>query len=158
MATLQDRLLALIGAIKTKTNSIQTMIGGANNSTVSGLATTATNLVGAINEVKTTADAAAASAGAVINDSAASGTETYSSNKITADIATAKAAVKSEILGGAGPTVDTLIEIANQLSTNTNTDAALAATVANKANSSDVYTQAQLGNPDTDLVALWDAA
>jgi len=158
MATLQERLLSLIGAIKGKTNAIQTMIGGANNSTVSGLTTTATNLVSAINEVKATADAAAGNSGAAINDSAAGASTTYSSNKITADIATARAAVKAEILGGAGPTVDTLIEIANALATNEGTDAALAAVVANKANTSDIYTQAQLGNPDTDLVALWNAA
>jgi hypothetical protein len=154
--TLQERILALIGAVKAKTNSIQTMISGANNGNVSGLTTTATNLVSAINEVKVIADAAGGGAG--INDAVPSASTTFSSTKITADIATARAAVKAEILGGAGPTVDTLIEIANQMASNTGTDAALAATVANKANSSDVYTQAQMGNPDTDLVALWNAA
>jgi hypothetical protein len=156
--TLQERLALVVQAIKAKTNSIQTMIGGGNNSNVSGLQTTATNLVGAINEVRTTANSALANSGATINDTTPSGATTYSGNKIDSEITAARAAVKAEILGGAGPTVDTLIEIANLLSTNTSTDAALAAVVANKANSSDVYTQAQLGNPDTDLVAIWNAA
>ena len=153
---LKSRLAALITVMKGKTKAIQTMISGTNNGDVSGLTTTATNLVGAINEVKVLAAASAGSA--QIDDAAASGTKTYSSNKVTADIAAAKAAVKAEILGGAGPTVDTLIEIANQMSANATSDAALAIIVGNKANSSDVYTQAQLGDPDTDLVAIWNAA
>ena len=115
------------------------MVSGTNNGSVSGLQTTATNLVAAINEVKTVADAAAGG----IDQT---------------DIDTAVTAMKAEILGAAGPTVDTLKEIADLLSSNTSTDAALAAVVANKANSSDVYTQAQIGNPDTNLVAVWDAA
>lgn len=166
MASLQSRLNDLITTIKAKTKSIQTMIGGTSNSDVSGLNTTATHLVGAINEVKATADAAAAAAGASINDSAASGSTTYSSNKINSEIAaaasgavtTAVAQAKSDILGGAGPTVDTLMEIATIMAANESSDAALAIVVGNKANSSDVYTKTELGNPDTDLVAIWNAA
>lgn len=158
MATLQSRLNDLIVAIKTKTKSIQTMIGGTSNSDVSGLSTTATNLVAAINEVKATADAALADAGATINDAAPGAATTYSSNKIASEITAAKAAVKSEILGGAGPTVDTLFEIAALMAANESSDAALAIVVGNKANSSDVYTKAELGDPDTNLVALWNAA
>ncbi|RDV06445.1 hypothetical protein DXH95_03185 [Sphingorhabdus pulchriflava] len=155
--TLLERLGALITAMKTETKTLRVMISGANNGNVSGLTTTATDLVAAINEVKATADNAGG-AGAEINDLAAGGGTTYSSNKITADIAAAKTAVKNEILNGAAAEVDTLMEIATLLASNDDTDAALAAVVANKANASDVYTQAQLGNPDTDLVALWNAA
>ena len=139
MATLIERLTALATTIKGETKALRTMVSGTNNGSVSGLQTTATNLVAAINEVKTVADAAA---GGVDQT----------------DIDTAVTAMKAEILGAAGPTVDTLKEIADLLSSNTSTDAALAAVVANKANSSDVYTQAQIGNPDTNLVAVWDAA
>ena len=158
MASLQQRLLDLVTVIKTETKALRTMISGANNGNVTGLQTTATNLVGAINEVKATADAASGAAGASINDAALSSLTVYSSNKTMLEINAAKAAVKDEILGGAGPTVDTLLEIANQLQTNTTTDAALVATVALKANSSDVYTQAQLGDPDTNLVTIWNNA
>ncbi len=139
MATLIERLTALATTIKGETKALHTMVSGTNNGGVSGLQTTATNLVAAINEVKTVADAAA---GGVDQT----------------DIDTAVTSMKAEILGAAGPTVDTLKEIADLLSSNTSTDAALAAVVANKANSSDVYTQAQIGNPDTNLVAVWDAA
>ena len=140
MATLIERLTALATTIKGETKALRTMVSGTNNGSVSGLQTTATNLVAAINEVKTVADAAA---GGGIDQT---------------DIDTAVTAMKAEILGAAGPTVDTLKEIADLLSSNTSTGAALAAVVANKANSSDVYTQAQIGNPDTNLVAVWDAA
>ena len=139
MATLIERLTALATTIKGETKALRTMVSGTNNGSVSGLQTTATNLVAAINEVKTVADAAA---GGVDQT----------------DIDAAVTSMKAEILGAAGPTVDTLKEIADLLSSNTSTDAALAAVVANKANSSDVYTQAQIGNPDTNLVAVWDAA
>ena len=139
MPTLIERLTALATAVKTETKAIRIMVTGTNNGGVGGLTTTATNLVGAINEVRTVAIAAS---GGVTQQ----------------DIDDATAAVKAEILGTAGPTVDTLKEIADLLATNTSTDAALATVVANKANSSDVYTQAQIGNPDTDLVAIWNAA
>ena len=155
--TLIERLAAALTAIKVETKTLRTFISGANNGTVAGLTTVATNLVAAINEVK-----ASIAGFAAINDTAASGTTVYSSNKtetrMAAVSAADRAALKVELLGGAGPTIDTLKEIADLLTSNTSTDAALAATVANKANSSDVYTQAQMGNPDTDLVAIWNAA
>lgn len=140
MASLISRLTDLATAIKSETKAIRTMISGTNNGNVSGLNTTATSLVGAINEVKTTADAAAGG------------------GATQQDIDDAVAALETQLLGGAGPAIDTLKEIADLLAANDSTDAALAAVVANKANSSDVYTQAQIGNPDTDLVALWNAA
>ena len=138
MPSLIDRVTSLITGIKTETKALRTMLTGTNNGTVAGLTTTATSVVGAINEVKTLAEAA--------------GTVTQT------DLDNSAAAVKADILGTAGPTVDTLKEIADLLSSNTTGDAALAVVVGNKANSSDVYTQAQFGNPDTDLLAIWNAA
>lgn len=135
MASLVSRLSDLAAAIKGETKALRVMISGTNNGNVAGLTTVSTNLVAAINEL------AAAAAGATQQD-----------------IDDAVAALRAELLGGAGPTIDTLKEIADLLAANDSTDAALAAVVANKANASDVYTQAQLGNPDTDLVAVWNAA
>ncbi len=155
--SLQTRLNALITAIKTETKALRTMISGTNNGDVTGLNTTATNLVDAVNEVKVTADGAAGG-GVTIDDVTPSGTTAYSGTKVEAEIAANRQALKDEILDGAAAEVDTLVEIAAQLAANTSTDAALAATVANKANSSDVYTQAELGDPETDLAALWAAA
>lgn len=136
------KITGLIQTMKAKTKSLQTMIGGTDNSDVSDLDTTATHLVGAINEVR---GVALANVG-------------VSSTEIDNRIATARAAVKAEILGGAGPTVDTLIELATLMSSNQSSDAALAVIVGNKANSSDVYTKAEMGDPETDLVAIWNAA
>jgi hypothetical protein len=136
MASLIQRLTDLATAIKAETKALRTMISGTNNGTVAGLNTTATNLVAAINEVLLLSGGGASQQ----------------------DIDDAVAALRTELLGGAGATIDTLKEIADLLAVNDSTDAALAALVALKANSSDVYTQAQIGNPDTDLVALWNAA
>jgi len=154
--SLQTRLSALITAIKTETKAIRTMISGTNNGDASSLATTATNLVGAINEIKVVADNAAAAS--EINDATQGATTTWSSNKIkteiTADIATA---LEGEDLSDLADAV--AANAANDLNLTTlaqfNT---LAATVANKADAADVYTQAELGDPETDLVAIWTAA
>jgi hypothetical protein len=58
MASLQTRLSDLITAIGTQFKSVRTLISGSGTGDVSGLNTTATNLVAAINEVKSTADSA----------------------------------------------------------------------------------------------------
>lgn len=142
MASGIGRMTLLIQAMKAKTKSIQTMISGTPDGDVTNLETTATNLVAAVNEVR----GVALAAGGV------------SSTDVDNRIATARAALKAEILGGAGPTIDTLIELANLMAANESSDAALAVIVGNKANSSDVYTKAEMGDPDTDLVAIWDAA
>lgn len=136
MASFISRITDLLTAIKTETKALRVIISGTNNGNASGLQTTATNLVAAINEVR------AASGGGLSQE----------------DVDAAVAALRTELLGGAGPTIDTLQEIAALLADNDSTDAALAVVVSQKANSSDVYTQAEIGNPDTDLVALWNAA
>lgn len=83
-----------------------------------------TNLVAAINEV----NAKTAGAGAQIDDVTARTTTVYSSSKTDSQIAAARASLKTEILGGAGPTVDTLKEIADLLvASDLNDDNALAA-------------------------------
>ena len=55
-----------------------------------------------------------------IDDTRASLTTTYSSTKVEAQITAAKAAVKQDILGGAGEAVDTLKELADLITTNKN--------------------------------------
>lgn len=56
--------------------------------------------------------------GAVIDDSTASDTKTYSSNKIVSEITAAKQAVKDDLLGGAGEAYNTLKELADLINTN----------------------------------------
>ncbi|GHE88637.1 hypothetical protein GCM10016455_05970 [Aliiroseovarius zhejiangensis] len=151
--SLQTRLNALVTAIKTETKSLRTFISGANNGDVSGLNTTATNLVDALNEVKATADGAAGG-GVAINDGATNTTQAWSSSKIDTEIA----AAVNALIGGAPAALDTLNELAAALADDANYAASVTAQLATKANASDVYTQAQLGDPETDLVAIWNAA
>lgn len=53
-----------------------------------------------------------------IDDAQASGTKTYSSQKVDSQITAAKQAVKDDLLGGAGEAYDTLKELADALVTN----------------------------------------
>lgn len=53
-----------------------------------------------------------------IDDAQASGTKTYSSQKVEAKITTAKQSIKDDLLGGAGEAYDTLKELADALVTN----------------------------------------
>lgn len=153
MASLQSRLHSLITTIKAETKALRTIISGTNNGGTGDLETTATNLVAAINEVKGIADAAAGG-GVSINDAATNGTQAWSSTKIAAEIT----ASRDALVGGASGALDTLNELAAALGDDADYAASVAAQLATKANASEVYTQAQLGDPDTDLVAAWNAA
>ena len=114
-----------------------------------------TSLVAAVSENQAAIAAAAQSGGAAIDDAAAGTATVYSSSKTESAIAAAKTEVKNEILDGAAAEVDTLRKIAESLSQNETSDAALAAAVANKANTADVYTKSEIGDPTTDLAAYW---
>jgi len=153
MASLQTRLGALITTIKTETKTLRTLISGTNNGDTTALQTTATNLVDAINEVK-----GLAGASAVIDDTAASTSKTYSSTKIDATITAAIAsALEGEDLSDIAAAIAANAAAHSDLATAAQFNT-LSALVAKKANASDVYTQSELGNPDTDLVATWNAA
>ena len=71
--SLLTNLQNLITRIGTEFKTVKTYISGSGTGDVTGLATTATNLVGAINEVKTTADAAGGSAVTSVNGVAGPG-------------------------------------------------------------------------------------
>lgn len=154
MASLQQRLLALITTIKQETKTLRTMISGTNVGDVTGLTTTATNLVDALNEVKTIADAASNLGGPIINDTGVALTQVWSSVKVDAEMTTRVNA----ILGGAPAALDTLNELAEAINDDADYAASITAQLSLKANLSAVYTQADLGDPDTDLVAIWNAA
>jgi len=120
MASTQEELDLVMVEIGTQFKNDRTIMG-----LLASLSTTdKTNLVAAINEV----NAKTAGAGAQIDDTTARTTTVYSSTKTDSQIADARAALKTEILGGAGPTVDTLKEIADLLtSSDTADDNAIAA-------------------------------
>jgi hypothetical protein len=139
--------------IGTEFKTIRTLISGSGTGDVSNLNTTADNLVAAINEVKLTADSAAGG-GVAINDSATNTEDTWSSSKIDTEITSAV----NGILDGAPAALDTLNELAAAI----NDDASYASTITsqlgNKANSADVYTRAQLGDPTTNYVTTFEPA
>lgn len=133
--------------------------GGASDLT--GLSTTAkTNLVAAINEVLgLVEDLSAGAAG--IDDAATATTSTWSSSKTDDEIDARVQAAVADLLGGAGPTADTLAEILALVQSGDAADqdaiSVLNQLVGTKANASDVYTRAQIGDPETDFVATYTA-
>ncbi len=167
MADTRTRLMDLATRVATECKALRTLING-NAADLSGLNTTAkSNLVAAVNEVR--ADAAnalaAANATAQINDAASSAGVTWSASKIALEIQNAKNALTN----GAAAALDTLSELAAALggdanfATTTATalakrvryDAVQALTAAEKAQA---CTNLGIGDPDTDLVAVFNAA
>ena len=156
--TQQARITALAQAIAT---DIKTIL--INQGSLAALTTTQKgSLVGAINELKSLVDAS----GSPINDALGTSlTKTYSIDKIIALIAL----VKSEILGGVSAAFDTLLELQNQLGSDGTNISNLLTAVGNRIRfdaaqslTAQQITQAcanlGLGEPDTDLLAIYNAA
>lgn len=117
MATTEAEIKLFATEVGTHIKGLRTLMGLLSNLTT----TDKTNLIAAINEV----NAKTAGAGAQIDDVTARTTTVYSSSRTEARITEATAALKSDILGGAGPTVDTLKEIADILASSGSDVAAL---------------------------------
>ena len=167
--TLEARVVALAQAIGTDVKTLTTAVGS-----LSALnTTTKTSLVAAINELLTRIG----SAGAAINDGAGNGNTsvTWSADKIFDSIEAAKAAIKSEILGGAGTALDTLNELAAALNNDPSFATTIATQIANRVRfdaaqtlTAPQQTQARanigaqsaaaIGDPDRNLVADYTAA
>ena len=112
--TLEQRLILLAQAIGADIKTLTVAQGS-----LTSLTTTAkSNLVAAINELKSITDGLAGG-GAAINDAAGDGdtTVTWSADKIFDSIAAASAALKNELTNGAGAALDTLAELADALGT-----------------------------------------
>ena len=127
--TLEQRLILLAQAIGGDIKTLTVAQGS-----LTSLTTTAkSNLVAAINELKSITDGLAGG-GAAINDAAGDGdtTVTWSADKIFDSIAAAKAALKNELLDGAGAALDTLNELADALNNDPNFAATIAAEIANR--------------------------
>ena len=120
--TLEARVVALAQAIGSDVKTLTAAQGS-----LSALnTTTKTSLVAAINELL----ALMGGTGAVIDDLAGDGNTgvTWSADKIFDSIEAAKAAVKNEIVNGAGTALDTLNELAAAL----NNDPSFASTIASE--------------------------
>lgn len=171
--TLVTRISDLATRMGAKAKALNVLING-NAADNSALLTTAKDLVGAVNEVRGVAvgAAATASSGATINDSTTtSTTQTYSVTKINAAI---KAAVDG-VVNGAPGALDTLTELANALGNDPNYAATVTAALGNRVrfdaaqsltapqrlvarSNIDAYGSVEIGNPDTDFVAIFNAA
>lgn len=166
MATLETRLRDLATRVGTECKALRTFING-NAADLSALTTTAkTSLVAAINEIKATPT------GATINDAATNGTSVWSSTKVSSQITTQVNA----LLGASTPAaLDTLDELAAALGDDANFaattttalgnrvryDAAQTLTAPQKAQAKsniDAYGNLEIGNPDTDFVAVFNTA
>ncbi len=124
--SLETQIIALAQAIGADIKDVRTKQGD-----LTSLTTVAKgNLVAAINELKE----ALASAGATINDAAASGatTVTWSADKIFDTIEAAKLAVKSDLTNGADAALDTLSELAAALDNDPGFAATMATALTNR--------------------------
>ena len=127
--TFEQRLILLAQAIGADIKTLTAAQGS-----LTSLTTTAKgSLVAAINELKSITDSLAGG-GAAINDAAGDGdtTVTWSANKIFDAIAAAKAALKNELVDGAGAALDTLNELADALGNDPSFAATIAAEIANR--------------------------
>jgi hypothetical protein len=165
MATLQARLTDLATRIAVEIKAVRTLLNG-NVADLSALSTSAkTNLVAAVNELY-----AIASSAAVIDDAATDTTHAWSAGKIALEIQAARDA----LVNGAGTALDTLQELAAALGNDPNFAATIMTALGKRVrvDAAQVFTapeQAQaranisaqdaaaIGNPDTDLVAIFNA-
>ena len=160
--SLATRIESLVIRVAQEFNDVRAKAGNLANLTT----TDKSNLVAAINELK-----AAVSASTVIDDAQAALTSTYSSSKIVSLLD----ALKSEILGGADAAYDTLLEIQQVLQSGTSGleallaainqrvrfDAAQSLTVAEQSQARSnigAVASSDVGNPDTDFVAVFEGA
>ena len=156
MATQQQRITALAQAIASDIKNLTTNQGSLTTLTT----TNKTSLVAALNELKT-----AIANASNINDTATNTSATWSSQKINTTINNAVTA----LVNGAGTTLDTLKELSDALGNDANFAATIAAQMGKRvrvdaAQTFTVTEQAQgcanlgIGNPDTDLLAVYTAA
>lgn len=160
---MNQRITLLAQAIAADVKSLKASVGD-----LTGLSTTAkSNLVAAINELRGMITANAA----VIDDTKGNGDTgfTWSADKIYDTIEAAKAAVKSDILGGADAAYDTLKELQVFIQNDATLTSSLVTAVNNRIRFDDTQTltQAQkaqacanigIGDPDTDFAAAYASA
>jgi hypothetical protein len=172
MTTLATRLSDLATRIATECKGLRTLING-NAADLSALTTTAkTNLVAAMNELKTGLDAVTGSAAVIDDASTSSTTKTYSVTKIRDLVSTSISALTT----GAPTALDTLDELAAALGDDANFAATITTALGNRVRvdvntqgltgtqkqnartNIDAYGSTELGNPDTNLVTAFETA
>jgi hypothetical protein len=161
--SLETRIIALAQAIGTDVKDIRAKQGD-----LTSLSTTAkSNIVAAINELY----ASIGDAGVAIDDLAGDGASdvTWSANKIFDTIEAAKAAVKNDLINGAGAALDTLSELATALGNDPNFATTIATELGNRIryDSAQTLTTPQklqactnlgIGDPESDFSATYATA
>ena len=161
--TQEARLIALANAIGVDIKAVKATAGD-----LTALPTTnKTSLVAAITEIY----GLMGTDGAVIDDLSGDGATavTWSANKIFDSIEAAKAAVKSELIGGASAAYDTFVELQGLLEADETLTASLSDAITKRVrfDAAQTLTVAQqlqactnigIGNPDTDFVAAYNTA
>lgn len=167
--SLQTRLGDLVTAIATDYKQLRTWITGSSSGTLSSLNTTdKASLVAAINEVKAGSSGAppvatetVAGIGEIATLAEVAAGVAHDNHFVTpAGVRQERDALKAELLGGADAAWDTLNELKTFVdqAEESSVISALTTTVGQKADSSTVYTKAEIGNPETDLAAAYAAA
>lgn len=184
--SLQTRLQDLATAIGTDIKQLRTWITGSASGDLTGLTTTAkTSLVAAVNEVNakpsggTPADASETVKGIVeLATLAEVATGTDAVRAVTPEgVRQERIALRAEILGSGVPAaLDTLDELAAALGDDANFAATTTTALGNRVRvdtaaqgltttqqgnartNIDVYSKAEIGNPETDLVATYTTA
>jgi hypothetical protein len=183
--SLQTRLNDFITAVATDYKQLRTFITGSSTGDLTGLTTTAkASVISAINEINAkpaavTADATETVKGVVELATLAEVTAGTDTTRVVtvAGVRQERIALKNEILGAGVPgALDTLDEFAAALGDDANFAGTVTTAMSNRvrvdvANQGlnatqqgnartniSVYSQAEIGNPETDLVALYTAA
>lgn len=146
--SLQTNIQNGFTAVATDVGGIYTAVLGTATGSFSWTGT-ATNVVGALNELKTTADAAA-----VINDTGTSTTSVWSSSKTNTEITNAI----NGVLDGAPAALDTLNELAAAIDDNASYASSITTALSLKANAADVYTKAEIGSVTTNFGTYYNTA
>lgn len=164
--SLQTRLQDVFTSIATDIKQMRIWVTGSSSGSLSGLTTSdKTSVVAAINEVKNSSSGAPPDA----TESVKGVVELATLTEVTAGVDTTRAVtsagvaqevnkLKTDILGGASGAYDTLKELEDAVGEASTDLTDLLTIVGEKADTSDIYTQAQLGDPETDLVAVYTAA
>jgi len=166
--SLETNLRNWVTKVATDIKELRLRVGNATSLSTSDK----TSLVAAINEVNAKPTS---TGGASINDAAASGTTTYSGNRIETRLTETAAATKTEILGGASAQYDSFKEIQDLLAAQDTDDAAVLTALGNRVRFDAAQTLtaaqkqqantnmgsaslAQIGDPEVDLVEVYNAA
>lgn len=163
----EQRLRDLAGGIAVDIKSLRLAVGD-----TTALSTTAkTSLVAAINEVFLMAESAAGG-GIAINDTAGAGATTvaWSADKIVTELDTAISTLRAELLGGeVDAALDTFAELQARLAEDQTLAASFSTALTKRVrvDAPQTFTVAEklqacenlgLGDPDVDLLAIYNAA